>query len=144
MTASASAQTLTITGTNFAACAIVQAGYAGASATNLTVTARSTTQITASIVTGLVTRAWSIVVTNPNGQSSFAASLLVNAPAPPPAISDLSPNPITGSNGSQVLTINGSGCQSGAALTVTYPADRSRLSPEARSHSSIAARFWPW
>ena len=118
MTASASAQTLTINGSNFTAGATVQASYSGGPVANLTVTSLAATKITASIVTAVATRLWSIVVTNPNGQSSTAASLQVNAPPPPPAISSLTPNPMMGANAGQVLTINGSGFQNGAALAV--------------------------
>jgi subtilase family serine protease len=119
MTASSTAQTLTITGSNFAAGAKVQASYAGGPATNLTVNTVGPGQITASVVTGVATRVWSIVVTNPNGQSSFAGSLQVTAPTTPPAIGSLNPNPMTGANGGQVLAINGSGFQSGAGLKVS-------------------------
>ena len=123
MPASAAAQTFTITGANFAAGATVQAGYAGGTATSLPVVSLTGTEISVSIVTGMVSRVWSIVVTNPNGRASFAATLQVTAPPPPPAIASLSPNPMTGSTSSQVLTINGSGFQSGAGLSVslTYP-----------------------
>jgi subtilase family serine protease len=123
MTASASTQTLTITGSNFAAGATVQASYAGGPVSNLAVTSLTPTRITAAISTGTVTRTWSIVVTNPNGQASSPASLQVNAPNPAPAIAGLSPNPMTGSTSGQVLMINGSGFQSGVGLAVnlTYP-----------------------
>jgi hypothetical protein len=123
MAASASAQPLTITGSNFAAGATVQASYAGGPVTALTVTGLTSTMITTSIVTGLVTRTWNIVVTNPSGLASRPAGLQVNAPAPTPAITSLSPNPMTGSTASQVLAINGSGFQSGTGLkvTLTYP-----------------------
>jgi subtilase family serine protease len=118
MTASASAQTLTINGSNFAAGAAVQASYSGGPVTALTVTGVTATKITASIVTGVATRTWNIVVTNPGGLSSSGASLLVNAPNPTPAIAGFNPNPMTASASSQVLAINGSGFQSGVGLTV--------------------------
>ncbi|HET7073026.1 MAG TPA: hypothetical protein VFI55_02955, partial [Mycobacterium sp.] len=116
MTASTAAQTLTINGSNFVAGATVQASYPGGAVTTLTVASATATRITATIMTGAVTRAWSIVVTNPNGQSSFAATLQVTAPNPTPAIAGMSPNPMTGSANPQVLSINGSGFQSGAGL----------------------------
>ena len=119
MTASASAQTLTINSANFAAGATVQATYSGGSPVSLAVTSFNSTRVTVSIATGLVTRAWNIVVTNPNGQSSAPAVIQVNAPAVAPAISSLTPNPLTGSNNAQILTINGSNFQAGANLDVS-------------------------
>jgi pseudomonalisin len=123
MTASVSAQTLTINGSNFLTGATVQATYAGGPVTSLPVTSLTATRITANITTGNGTRAWSITVTNPGGVSSFPANLQVNAPNPSPVITSLSPNPMTTSTSSQVLIINGSSFQSGAGLTVklTYP-----------------------
>jgi subtilase family serine protease len=123
MSASASAQQLTISGSNFAPGATVKASYAGGPIINLSVTSLTPAKITAAITTGTAAHLWSIVVTNPGGISSFAASLQVNAANPAPAIASLSPNPMTGSTSSQVLVINGSNFQPGAglAVTLTYP-----------------------
>jgi subtilase family serine protease len=118
MTGSSSAQTLTINGSHFVSGATVQASYAGGPVTSLQVTSLTSTKIVASITTGTLTRAWSIVVTNPGNVSSFVGSLQVNAPNPTPVITGLNPNPMTGSASSQVLTINGSSFQSGAGLAV--------------------------
>src|SRR5438105_1892581 len=109
MIGSASAQTPTIAPANFAAGAAVQASYAGGPILNLAVASVSAGKIIASIVTGPATHMWNIVVTNPNGQSSFAASLQVNAAVPSPTIASLNPTPMTGSATGQVLIINGSG-----------------------------------
>ena len=119
MAGSTVAQTLTITGASFANGATVQASYPGGTVVNPVVSNVTSTQITVAFVAGLATRLWSIVVTNPNGQSSYVATLQVNAPALPPAITTLSPNPMTGSNSSQMLTINGSSFQSGRGLSVS-------------------------
>jgi len=45
-------------------------------------------------------------------------NLTVTAPAAPPAIASLSPNPMTASNSPQLLTINGSGFQSNLKLLI--------------------------
>jgi hypothetical protein len=51
--------------------------------------------------------------------ASNTVSLQVVVPAPPPpVIASVAPNPMTGSNSNQTLTINGSGFQSGSGLTV--------------------------
>jgi pseudomonalisin len=117
MTASSANQTLTITGSGFVSGATVQASYSGFS-TTLTVASVSATQIQATINTGATARTWSITVTNPGGAASLAAALNVVAPATNPVIASVTPNPLTGSNAGQVITINGSGFQSGAALKV--------------------------
>jgi hypothetical protein len=59
-----------------------------------------------------------VQVVNSNGLASNTVSLQVNAPQPPPVIASVSPNPMTGSNSNQTLTINGSGFQAGSGLTV--------------------------
>ena len=117
MTGSAATQTLIIMGSGFAAGATVQAGYPGFS-TALTVTSLTATQIQATINPGTTVRNWSITVTNPTGPASFAASLNVVAPATKPVVTSVTPNPLTGSNSGQVITINGTGFQSGTGLKV--------------------------
>ena len=122
MTASSVLQTLNITGSGFLANAKVSAGYPGFS-TILQVTSVSATQIQAVINTGGTARSWSITVANPTGPASSAASLNVVAPPAGPVVSSVTPNPLTGANTGQVITINGSGFQSGTALKVVvgYP-----------------------
>jgi hypothetical protein len=117
MIGSTAAQTLTITGSGFLTGARVTAGYSGYSVP-LTVISLSSTQIQATIVTGITARNWSITVTNPTGPASIAASVIVTAPPAPPAIRSLTPNPMTGSTASQIVTINGSGFVSGTGLRV--------------------------
>jgi len=128
MTASNNGQGLTFTGTGFVPGATVSASYTRLS-TNLTVGSASATQIVTSINVGTTARVWSINVTNPNGLSA-SASLTVNAPVVNPAITSLTPNPMTGLNGGQVLTINGSGFVSGNTLKVIvgYPGFSQTLS----------------
>jgi subtilase family serine protease len=92
MPAGAIAQTLTITGTNFVSGATVTASYTGGTPVTLTTSSVSATSITASFTPGTTARTWSVVVTNPGGAASSAASLQVTAPAP--SIASMSPNPM--------------------------------------------------
>jgi hypothetical protein len=59
-----------------------------------------------------------VVVTNPNGQASNSVALSVTAPAAAATIGSLSPNPMTGSNSAQLLSVNGSGFQPGLKLSI--------------------------
>lgn len=122
MTASSAIQTLTITGSGFLANAKVTAAYPGFS-TSLQVTSVSATQIQAVINTGATARYWSITVANPTGPASSAASLNVVVQPAGPVVSSVTPNPLTGANTGQVITINGSAFVSGTALKVVvgYP-----------------------
>jgi subtilase family serine protease len=117
MMGSTAAQMLTIAGSGFLTGARVTASYTGYSAA-LTVTSLSATQIQAAIVAGTTARTWSITVANPTGPASNAASLSVTAPPVPPVVSSVTPNPLTGANAYQVITINGSGFVSGTGLRV--------------------------
>ena len=117
MTGSSGAQTLTITGTGFLSGATVTAIHGGVS-TSLPVTSLSATQMQATINTGTAAQTWSITVANTAGPASNAASLSVVPPPVPPVVGSVTPNPLTGSNFSQVITINGSGFVSGAGLKV--------------------------
>jgi hypothetical protein len=115
MTGSTAAQTLTIAGSGFAAGAKVTASYSGGSS-NLSVTSLSATQIQATVTTGAAAGAWSITVANPAGPASNAASLSVVAPVAAPVVGSVTPNPLTGVNANQVITINGSGFVNGTGL----------------------------
>jgi hypothetical protein len=122
MTGSNSSQTLTITGTGFATGDTVQATYAGGTVSTLPILSVSATQIQASMVTGTTARTWTVKVINANSVTSNSASLTVNAPAATtPAITSLSPNPMTGSNSYQTLTIIGTGFATGDTVQATYP-----------------------
>ena len=118
---SASAKTLTIAGARFASGAglkvtLTSAAGAVLSLTGSQVTFVNSNGLTVSAVLGTTGQTWSVVVTNPNGESSNNASLTVDAP---PAITSLSPNPMTASASNQTLTIDGSGFQSGAKVLMT-------------------------
>ncbi len=119
MTASTSNQTLTITGSGFQSGASVHVSYPGYTGT-LAVTSLSTTQIQATINTGAAAQKWTVQVVNPGGAASNTATLTVTAAAATPAISSLSPNPMTGSTAAQTLTITGSGFVSGDTVQATY------------------------
>ncbi|MGA3018089.1 MAG: protease pro-enzyme activation domain-containing protein [Bryobacteraceae bacterium] len=115
MTGSNSGQVLTITGTNFQSGLTLQVGSTTVTSSQLmSVTA---TRILVNLVVGLATRPFAVSVKNPDGQVSNSVNFQVNAP-PAPSITSLNPSQVTGSNAAQTLTINGTGFQSGAGLTV--------------------------
>jgi hypothetical protein len=64
---------------------------------------------------------WTVIVTNPSGQTSTAFSFTVSAAVVAPSVSSVSPNPVPGSNSGQSLTITGSNFVSGATLTYHDP-----------------------
>jgi len=115
MTTSAAAQTLTINGTAFQSGASVKVGTAAF--TGSAVKFVSGTQLTVS-VTEAAAGAFPVVVTNPNAAASNSVSLTVNAPLVAPAIANVSPNPMTASTAAQLLTVNGTGFQSGLTLKI--------------------------
>jgi pseudomonalisin len=122
MTASASSQTLTINGTGFQTGATVKVSYTGFSGT-LAITSLTATQILATINTGTAAQVWTVQVANSSSVASNTASLTVSAPSTAPtapAIASLSPNSMTGSNSSQILTITGSGFATGDTVKATY------------------------
>ena len=116
MTGSNTNQTLTITGSGFQAGLKVVLGCTGA--TVVTTSLSGSTQIQASVNVGTTARTCTVQVVNPNGPASNLASLQVNAPAPPPAITSLSPSTMTGSSANQTLTITGSGFQAGLKVVL--------------------------
>ena len=117
MTGSATAQTLTINGSGFLAGAKATA-TSGNSSSVLATTLVSATQLQAAIPTGTAAGTWTITVANTTGPASNAASLSVVAPPAPPVVSSVTPNPLTGANANQIVTINGSGFVNGTGLKV--------------------------
>ncbi len=113
--ASASPQNVTILGTGFQTGAKVVLTPTSGTAVTVVSTFVSSLKLTAAITVGTAATTYSVVVTNPDGQSSAATSIKVVVA---PAITTLSPNPITGSNQAQTLTVTGTGFVSGAKLTV--------------------------
>jgi len=133
ITASAAAQTLTINGTAFLSGATV-----GVGSTVYASKFVSSTQLTVS-VTEAAAGTFAVTVTNPGGATSNSVSLTVNAPVVTPAITSISPNPMTESNASQLLTINGTGFQTGLTLRI---GNRNFPSRELNSLSATKLTIW--
>jgi len=100
MTASSASQALTINGSGFAAGATINLTPAGGAAVHPAITSTSSTKIVASVNVGSAAGSWTVQVANSPTSSSNTASLLVT---PPPAITSLSPNPMTASAANQTL-----------------------------------------
>jgi subtilase family serine protease len=149
MTGSNSSQTLTITGTGFAAGDRVQATYSGGAFSSLQVLSVSATQIQASIVTGTAARTWTVQVLNANNAASNSATLQVTAPITPviTAVSSLK-----AANTPQTLTITGTGFTPGPGLQVVigyngagyyYPVISSTATQiQAQIDPGTVARIW--
>jgi hypothetical protein len=121
MTGSASAQILTINGSNFAAGDKVEMTYYGGPLTTLTPTSVTASQIQVSINVGTTARLWSIAVVNASGVQSNVPLLTVSAPAvTTPVIASLNPSSLSGLNGYQLFTVDGSGFASGDSVLATY------------------------
>jgi len=118
ITASNSAQTLTINGSGFVSGSGLKVTVGGTAYQGSAVAFVSSTQLTASVNVGTGAQSLPVQVTNPNGQTSNSATLTVTAPLVAPVIGTLSPNPMTASNSVQTLTINGSGFQPGLRLSI--------------------------
>jgi pseudomonalisin len=118
MTASASTQNLTINGAGFNAGSglTVKVGTTTYSGTQITF--MNSSLLVVAINPGTAVQSLAVQVTDPNGQSSNPVSLQITAPAAPLAISSISPNPMTGSNSGQILSINGTGFQAGLKLQI--------------------------
>jgi hypothetical protein len=125
VTGSNSQQTITINGTNFAnkpTLTLTWSGQPGYTVPSAQVTFVSSTQVQMAITTTTAPDNWTVTVTNPDGQSSSAAAFSVVAPsaAAAPTISSVTPNPVTGSNSQQTITINGANFVNKPALTLTW------------------------
>jgi hypothetical protein len=118
MTGSTSVQTLTINGSGFVSGSGLKVSVGSTVYQGSQITSASSSQLLVSVNVGASAASLPVQVTIPSGKTSNAMSLTVNAPAAAPAISTLSPNPMTGSNSPQTLTINGSGFQSGLKLSI--------------------------
>ncbi len=135
MTGSASSQTLTIAGSGFTAGAglkvVLTSGSTATTYQGAQIASASATQIQVAVSPGTTARNWTVEVVNPNGKTSNGAVLQVVAPPAPPAIASLSPNPMTGSNAYQILTITGTGFQAGTGwkVVLSYPGTTVTLPP---------------
>jgi hypothetical protein len=113
-------QIITINGSGFVAGAALRVviGYAGGPSTTLSggqIAFASSSQVLALVNVGTITRTWTVQVVNPSGLASNSVDLQVVAP---PVITSLTPNPMARSSSAQILTINGSGFQTGTTLRV--------------------------
>ena len=117
MTGSSAAQTLTIAGTGFVAGSGLKVTVGGTVYQGSQVSFVSSTQLAVSITAGTSAQSLPVQVTDPNGLASNAMTLTVTSP--PPAVFGLSPNPMSGSNLPQLLTITGSNFVAGTGLKVT-------------------------
>jgi hypothetical protein len=118
MTALNSVQLLTINGSGFVFGSGLKATVGGTAYQGSQVSFVNSSELLVSVNVGASAQGLAVRVTNPNGQVSNSVSLTVNAPTPPPAIATISPNPMTGSNSGQTLTINGSGFLPGLKLSI--------------------------
>jgi subtilase family serine protease len=118
MAGSNSVQTLTVLGTGFVAGAGIKVTVGGIVYQGPEISSASSTLLAVSVNVGASAQSLPVQVTNPNGQTSNSATLTVTAPVVAPVVSSVSPNPMTGSNSSQTLTINGSGFQPGLKLLI--------------------------
>ncbi len=110
-TATGPAFTLTVNGSGF-----VSGAALGWNGTALTATFVSATQLTAAVPASLISAAGiaSIVVTNPGGTSSAAATFTISPAAP--VITSLSPTSAAAGGPAFTLTVNGTGFLSGATV----------------------------
>jgi surface antigen len=119
-------QTLSINGANFVSKPTVVVTWTKPSPGSATlgsseVSFISSSQLTMTIQLDKIADNWTVKVTNPDGQSSGAIGFVVNTPvAPAPSISSVSPNPVTGSNSHQTITIYGANFVNSPTLTLTW------------------------
>jgi hypothetical protein len=111
-------QTLTVKGSGFVAGNTLKVTVGATPYSGSQISSVSSTQLTVSVTVGASAQSLPVQVTNANGQTSNSVTLTVTAPVAAPAITTLSPNPMTGSNSPQTLTINGSGFQAGLKLLI--------------------------
>src|SRR5579864_6667240 len=115
-------QVITIYGCNFVSGATVTLNdltYGGGPYTKPT-TFYSSGQLTISANVTVENATWSAQVTNPDGTTSNVYQFTTQIPAggSPPSISGISPNPVPGIYGDQVITIYGCNFVSGATVTL--------------------------
>jgi hypothetical protein len=117
MTASNSAQTLTVSGTGFVAGGALKVSVGGTVYQGAQILSASSTQIMVSVIAGASAQTLPVVVTAPSGLASNSMNLTGAAPVAP-AIAAVTPNPMTGSNSPQTLTVTGTGFQAGLTLSI--------------------------
>jgi hypothetical protein len=122
VTGSNSAQAFTINGTGFTAQSTVtlRDKTTGEVFANRAIGSQSSSQLVINPNFTTAAHTWSVEVLN-GSLSSGQFTFQVTAPVVNPAISSVSPNPVTGSNSSQTFIINGSGFTSGSTVTLRSP-----------------------
>ena len=118
MTGSSSAQTLTISGSGFVPGGDLKVSVGSTVYQGSQILWVTATQMAVNVVVGTSAQTLPVQVTIPGGKTSNSMNLTVTAPVAAPVIASLNPNPMTGSNSPQTLTINGSGFQSGLKLSI--------------------------
>jgi hypothetical protein len=119
MTGASASQNLTITGAGFAAGSGLTVTVGSAVYQGSSIDFVNSSQLVVSVNVGSSAQTLPVQVTIPSGKKTNSANLTVTAPTLTPAIATLSPNPMTGSNIAQTLTINGTGFAAGSGLKVT-------------------------
>ena len=110
-----SSQTLTITGTNFQAGAVVSFSGSGITINSTTVNSATSITLNVTIASNATTGARSVTVTNPDaGTFTLSNGFTVNAS---PTISSLSPATRLQGASNQTITVTGTGFQSGAVIS---------------------------
>jgi hypothetical protein len=119
VTGSNSAQPFTINGSGFTSSSTVtlRDKTTGEVFSNRAISSQTSTRIVINPVFTTAAHSWSVEVLN-GSSSSGQYTFQVIAPATPPSISSVSPDPVTGSNGAQPFTINGSGFTSSSTVTL--------------------------
>src|SRR5207248_3129716 len=98
-----SPQAFTISGTGFTSSSTVTLGNQyGNTYPNLPISSRSATQLVLNPTFGTTAATWWVQVID-GSQSSSQYQFSVVAPATPPQVSSVSPNPVTGSNSPQAF-----------------------------------------
>ena len=121
-----SAQTFTVSGSNFVSGAKVQAAYSSNgyvwqdTTTNATFVNSGT--LTVPINTQTTPDTWRVRVRNPDGQTSsnYATFTVTAQPSNPPSVTGVSPSSVVGSNNAQTFTVSGSNFVSGAKVQAAY------------------------
>ena len=121
--AGGSAFALTVNGSTFDQGSVVRWNGVNLTTTPTVSGGGLTTALTAQVPASDIASAGTATVTvynpSPGGGTSAAVTFTINSVGP--TISSVSPNPVTGSNSGQTLTVYGSGFVSGAQVKLTWP-----------------------
>jgi Tol biopolymer transport system component len=131
--------TLTLTGTNFLANAIVTWNPTGAMSTNLVATLVSSTTITAIAPSSLLSTGVSaaVSVTNPGAPASNTINFLVNFPVP--SVSSITPSSAQAGAAALIVKVNGSGFLSQSVVQLNGSAQPTTFISQTQVSAPIAA-----